>query len=301
MKPHRLNFAPLKAGAIKVGSDNAALAASALLFLLLATLFYQRATDPIIAEPVSVVPPREHIASDSAREQEQGIEEPTTIILPAPPPAALAIEAIPKPTIEPDTMPDPSLATAVSAPPPEQPSALRPSPADIRTGRALLQLLEAGKGPVITIDWPEGAITRDKLARKLERCYGMEIALLDQEGQLYRANSSGQEEFNLDRWSGFLRVSSGKVSQFEQAREDDLRQQHGRHNSLQTVRLFPRQIDAALLAGLANHLGSEYQGAQEIRLAYELTDSHQVIVRLIEADEQARKGLLVLPSKRQCN
>ncbi len=53
------------------------------------------------------------------------------------------------------------------------------APATRKAGRALLRLLEHGKGPSVEIAWPDDARDRTRLHRLLGRCYGMRLAVMD--------------------------------------------------------------------------------------------------------------------------
>lgn len=168
-------------------------------------------------------------------------------------------------------------------------------------GRALLRVLEHGKGPQIEIAWPANARKRETLHDRLRACLGMENALMDAHGNLFRSNEArGQRwEINLDRFSGFLRQVSGRLPRKEQQISHAIEKRHGHLNDPVMVRIFPRRVDASLLGGLQAIVGPGYMQARSIHARYDMQGSH-ILVRDIQLDGRKLKGVIELSQYRQC-
>ncbi len=169
-------------------------------------------------------------------------------------------------------------------------------------GRALLRILEYGSGPEVEIAWPVSMVQRQSLYRLLEACYGMEIALMDSSGRLYRRiGEVGQPwQPNLDRYSGIVRQPSGSLTDDEQINIDRIYKYHGVLHSAENVRLFPRRLDALLLGGLKTLIGDNYAVASIIRARYR-RDGHIVLVEGISIDGRSIFGHIDLSkANRHC-
>lgn len=168
-------------------------------------------------------------------------------------------------------------------------------------GRALLRVLEHGKGPQIEIAWPANARMREGLHDRLQACFGMENALMDAQGNLFRSDEArGQRwEINLDRFSGFLRQASGRLPRKEQEISHTIERRHGHLNDPVMVRIFPRRVDASLLGGLKAIVGPGYMQARSIHARYDMQGSH-ILVRDIQLDGRKLEGVIELSQYRQC-
>ncbi|SCA58260.1 hypothetical protein MTBPR1_90107 [Candidatus Terasakiella magnetica] len=169
-------------------------------------------------------------------------------------------------------------------------------------GRALLRVLEHGKGPLIEIAWPQNARKRDGLYKQFQACFGMENALMDRAGNLFRMDEPRgvRWEINMDRYSGFLRQASGRLPVSE---ERIYRNVSRHHKSLERpiiVRIFPRRVDASLLGGLKAVIGERYMQAKSIQARYEMTDQ-QIVVRDIYLDGQKHAGIIALSPYKRCS
>jgi hypothetical protein len=141
-----------------------------------------------------------------------------------------------------------------------------------RTGRQLLRILEHGKGPAIEIAWPGSSAQRERLQGVLKRCYGMRIALIDRAGRLFRDEGPRGRKWHvdLDRFSGFVRRPNGHITVAERRDARRVARYHQGVPASDPVRIFPRAADAALLGGLAQLLGGDYQAAKTITASYRL-------------------------------
>ena len=124
--------------------------------------------------------------------------------------------------------------------------------ATIADGRALLRILEHGKGPSIEIAWPTSARLRSRLYRVLVKCYGLQPGIVSANDAAYVLNARTGEitPLDLDRTSGFVRVVSGASVAGEVAAFGRLRRALADVANSTTVRTFPRRFDAMLLGGL---------------------------------------------------
>lgn len=168
-------------------------------------------------------------------------------------------------------------------------------------GRTLLRLLEHGKGPTIEIAWPSRAAERARLFRYLRGCLGMRVALMDGEKGFYLA--SGQagvvSELNLDRFSGFMRHPSGRMSAVENRLIASMRARHNNSGAV-PVRLFPRIVDAALLGGLNKAVGASYGAAKYIQARYRRV-GRGLYIDDIRVDGRAVAGKILLSNRRCAN
>jgi hypothetical protein len=184
----------------------------------------------------------------------------------------------------------------------EVPPALEVTVAQTAGGRALLRVLEHGKGPLIEIAWPKKERAREALHQTFKACFGMENAVMDAKGDLYRTSEArGQRwEINLDRYSGFLREASGSLPRSEQGITQAVKRHHGGLGAAGLVRIFPRKVDASLLGGLQAMVGPQYMQARSIQARYVQVNG-QVLVRDIFVDGVARKGAIALSPTRRCS
>ena len=165
--------------------------------------------------------------------------------------------------------------------PPARPAIVVPDRATRREGRALLRLLEYGKGPVIEIAWPESEGSRNRLYRYFRQCFGMLNALMDGDGLLYgETGPMGRPwAINLDRYSGFVRHPSGQSIAAERSRARNISARHGIYDG-RLVRVFPRNVDATILGGLQKIIGNGYGTARTITAAYRPGGNTLVLVAI---------------------
>ena len=97
----------------------------------------------------------------------------------------------------------------------------------------------------------------------------MRVAVIDREGNMFKGQSRRGDSWivNQDRYSGFVRKSSSGEIWDEQLTSKLLRKHHGLANA-NSVRLFPRQVDAFLLGGLKALVGDKYGQAKHIQAHY---------------------------------
>jgi hypothetical protein len=136
-----------------------------------------------------------------------------------------------------------------------------PPPPYPQIGAALLLQLERGNGPSIEIAWPRSSVERDHLFAALHDCYGVRVARMSG-GRLVAVEGTLRKQ----AVSGFVRAVTGEISAYERRLLAALKV------GGQTVRLFPRSLDTALLAGLVAKLGSSYASTRSIRARYRLME-----------------------------
>ncbi len=163
--------------------------------------------------------------------------------------------------------------------------------ASAEDGGALLRLLEHGSGPGIAIAWPDEQTARRRLHERMRRCFGLRTALLDAQGKLWTTETRPGRPWTPDpgRYSGFVRRPKGYVAAVERTKARRIRDHHDLGAGARVVRLVPRHVDAALLAGLRRALGAGYRSAKRIRGRYALAGG-QVVVTDLRADGRALAG-----------
>lgn len=176
-------------------------------------------------------------------------------------------------------------------PPSADAGTVAPDAATAMQGRVLLRMLEHGTGPVIEIAWPTDSGTRASLYRQFSDCFGLRVAVLGTDGLLYTADSPPGRPWplNLDAFSGFMRQHDASASRQETQELRRIRDVHGRTARGAPVRIFPRQVDAALLGGLQRIVGDGYAAHRSIRARYTLSGG-RVYVDGVVADGQDKPG-----------
>jgi len=172
----------------------------------------------------------------------------------------------------------------------------------IEKGRLLLRVLEHGKGPNIEIAWPQSVSERTQLYKTLVSCHGMKIALMNKEGELFiNKGTSGQSWFpNMDIFSGYMRQAIGRPVKAEEDATDVIRQRHNLQQVGSLVRIFPRKIDAYLLAGLEGLAGNtRYSQATRITAAYKFSEN-SISIDSIRFDGRDINGELILGDNLRC-
>ena len=214
------------------------------------------------------------------------------------PPAAAPVPA-------PDNSPPEQVATLPEAARVPEPATnagpVAATPQTVTEGRALLRMLETGKGPVIEIAWPQEPAHRSRLYRLLTSCHGMQTAILANGGQLYATESKPGLSWNVNRdaVSGFIRKPSGVMTDAERSIVTRIRTRHGIATG-DTVRLFPRGVDAVMLGGLGRIVGPGYLKYRTIRARYRLVGDRITVVDL-RVDGIDRPGQVALPRISRCN
>ncbi|WP_417784117.1 hypothetical protein [Terasakiella pusilla] len=269
-------------------------------------------------EQVSFVlpaPPAVQVVAPAPQPQPQPTPEPEVVkAMPVQQPAAQSVAPKVAATVEPVKLektpplqPAPTLTPTKVKPQPikekpiEVPPALEVTVAQTAGGRALLRVLEHGKGPLIEIAWPKEARGREALHQTFKTCFGMVNAVMDAKGDLYRTSEArGQRwEINLDRYSGFLREASGSLPRSEQGIRQAVKRHHGGLGAAGLVRIFPRKVDASLLGGLQAMVGPQYMQARSIQARYVQVNG-QVLVRDIFVDGVTLEGAIALSPTRRC-
>lgn len=143
----------------------------------------------------------------------------------------------------------------------------------LQEGRVLLKLLEVGKGPNVEIAWPTQPQQREILYRTLVRCYGLQSGIMNAKGKIYLATGKLGEPvtINSDQVSLFLRQSAGQLPGSEKEILTNIRQRHSLTNG-QPVRLFNRNVDAALLGALFRLIPENMSDSPQIRASYGMTE-----------------------------
>jgi hypothetical protein len=165
----------------------------------------------------------------------------------------------------------------------------------------LLRLLEHGKGPTIEIAWPQASADRLALYRLLTRCYGMRAAVLGPRSRLFAADGPAGQPWDLDRdrVSGFLRSPRGVAIPEESRAFARIARHHGL-TGWRPVRVFPRDVDAALLGGLAQLLGPRYRSSSAITAAYSPGGTTLTLDRFRIDGAPVAGGIVLAPHRAGC-
>ncbi len=144
----------------------------------------------------------------------------------------------------------------------------------LQQGRALLRILEHGSGPEISILWPNEDYERGALYNILRECYGMEVALMGVNNQLFRLSEPPGVPWkpDVDRISGFIRIAGGEIAAAEKFLIRKIAQRHSIRFNYQPVRIFPRNFDATLLAGISYYGGAGKSKLQQVSARYLVRD-----------------------------
>lgn len=187
-----------------------------------------------------------------------------------------------------------------SATPAAQSTPLTITQKSVKEGRALLKMLEIGRGPVIEVVWPQKSADRSRLYRLLTSCHGMKTALLTDNRRLFTADTAPGQSWNVNRdaVSGFIRKPSGVLTDTERAVIRRIKVRHGLETG-DAVRLFPRGVDAVMLGGLGQIVGPGYLKYKTIRARYALVGD-RITVNDVRVDGSARPGRIALPKINRC-
>lgn len=171
---------------------------------------------------------------------------------------------------------------------------------DARTGRVLLRLIEHGQGPTIEIAWPGSAARNEKLYQRLRSCFGMVNAIVTGDGRLYSMQSPVGRNWipNIDRYSGFVRQPAGRPVAAEQRNASDIRRRHGLGRGGNLVRVFPRNVDAAILGGLQIIVGNNYRAAKTIHAAYRIVGGQLEVTNIIADGTSYSETITIAPVRR---
>ena len=223
---------------------------------------------------------------------------------PHPVPPKPAARPAPAPAAGPDKPPPKRVATPPETAASPSPTAQLSNPVPVtrkmvKEGRALLKMLETGKGPVIEIAWPRRSADRSRLYFLLTSCYGMQTAMLADGQRLYAADTAPGQTWNVNRdaVSGFIRKPAGVLTHAERA---VIHRITARHGAGDTVRLFPRGVDAVMLGGLGEIVGPGYLKYTTMRARYQLSGDRVTVVD-IRVDGVNRPGTVALPKTSRCS
>jgi len=171
---------------------------------------------------------------------------------------------------------------------------------DIQKGRALLKILEHGKGPGIEIAWPNNARQRTRLFETLSACYGMKMALFDNNNIYMSQGGSGRATtLNLDKYSGYIRQIEGSLTPPERRYVRKLRQYHGNRIGGEVIRIFPRNVDAQILGGIKHFIGDNYMSSRVVSSKYTLKNG-TVFLEGITVDGRFQPITIPLTGRSSC-
>jgi len=284
-------------------SGRAAVTSTAITVLLAALLMIATTEEAVVQpQPDATTPPTAQHAPplrlETVRLPPPPALPPTARPTPASPP--FEITEAPKPRVQSAPkveIPEPEPGPVPESVPKAKAVTVAATTVDGREGRILLRQMEVGSGPSVEIAWPDKAFDRDTLHQKFSSCYGMVIAILSNDGQLYRASdpSGIPWDLNPDRYSGFVREASGQQVTAEARILATIRQQHGLGQGT-AVRLFPRNVDALMLGGLHRLIGTFLNDGGTVQARYRL-NGEIVTITDITVNGVAKLGSVQVPAR----
>ena len=147
--------------------------------------------------------------------------------------------------------------------------------ADISQGMNILREAEKGKTLNFELFWPHDRGQSERLYNLLSSCYGMESALLDNQGNLYfPAKKKGRLP------SGFspLLHQVGQAAAYGEAQKlNALRERHSLELSATSLRVHRRTTHAALLSGLERLSDKPISEFNSISARYEISGGELAI------------------------
>ena len=171
---------------------------------------------------------------------------------------------------------------------------------DAKNGRTLLRILEAGKGPSVTLSWPSDQGSRETVYALLKKCYAMKTVVYVKNSGLYRRDdpSGSTWKLNTDAMSTFIRQPSGGFSDEEAGIIASINTRHSLRSGV-PVRIFPRSVDASLLGGIRRLVGGRYSAAKTITADY-FASGEGIGLTNIGVDDANIPGRFVLPKLSTC-
>jgi hypothetical protein len=131
----------------------------------------------------------------------------------------------------------------------------------------------------------------------------MQTARMNSRDELFNANGLAGVRWaiNMDKMSGFIREVSGSTPSVEQTQVHLINRKHPNENFKSTIRIFPRIVDANLLAKLRLLVGENYSNSQNINAAYGIKNN-TIFIKNIKVDGESLGSDFQLPSvKSQCS
>lgn len=165
------------------------------------------------------------------------------------------------------------------------------SASDIGEGMRLLHQAEEGEPFYFELFWPQDQYQSKRLYGVLNKCYGMESAYLDGQGNLYfPAHGRG----NLPAgFSPLLHQVGAAAAAEEERRLQRLKSKYGLDDSASALRVHRRTTHAALLSGLTRLAGKPLSEYKSISGRYEVRDN-QLAVSEIMLDRKPVSGRIIL-------
>ena len=165
------------------------------------------------------------------------------------------------------------------------------SAADISKGMAILRETEQGMPLNFEIFWPQNRGQSEKLYNLLSSCYGMQSALLDDQGNLYfPAKKKGRLP------SGFspLLHQVKQAAAFHEAQKlNALRERHSLKETAVSLRVHRRTTHAALLSGLERLSNKPLSEFHSISARYVISGG-ELAVSDIKFNNVSTSGSIVL-------
>ena len=162
---------------------------------------------------------------------------------------------------------------------------------DIGEGMRLLHQAEVGEPFYFELFWPQDRYQSKRLYGVLNKCYGMESAYLDGQGNLYfPAHRRG----NLPSgFSPLLHQVGAAAAAEEERRLQRLKSKYGLDDSASALRVHRRTTHGALLSGLTRLAGKPLSEYKSISGRYEVRDN-QLAVSEIMLDRKPVSGRIIL-------
>ena len=168
---------------------------------------------------------------------------------------------------------------------------LLPSSTDISKGMAILREAEKGNALNFELYWPQGQRQAERLYGLLSACYGMQSALLDEQGNLYFPAS---KRGNLPSGFSPLLHQVGQAAAHAEAEKlNTLREKHSLNETVASLRVHRRATHHALLSGLEKLADRPLSEFGSISARYEISKG-ELTIPDIQLDKVPKPGRIVL-------
>ncbi|MDC0063031.1 hypothetical protein OAJ84_03455 [Candidatus Puniceispirillum sp.] len=171
------------------------------------------------------------------------------------------------------------------------PSEIHIHQANLLRGQQTLNKLIGEGGLDMEIFWPPTAQQSEYLYKVMTQCFGMQSAVIDNEGDLFFA--SGKDRGSRTGFSPLLRKIMQPASRDEVSVINEIVKRNAISDSYTPVRIFSKLVDARLVDGVTQMTGKVIHPQSVLRANY-VIDQGQVYIANITHDGILSSGRLLL-------